>query len=278
MSDATLEALRARLKSGEDPGDTVLRKQYTADQIKAEGDRTFTFTISTGAVDRQRDTVAVNGWDFSNFLKGGPGPVLWAHSFHDLPIGKAPFVKVQGSAVKARVEFAPAEANPLAESVRQLIEFGALKAASVGFRSKKSAFNEDRGGIDFLEQELLEFSIVPVPANPDALVEAREAGIDSVPVVEWAEKVLEAHEPGVWVPKRGLVEAMRVEADRVDVAQIRDGLAELGERVGKLIEIQSQPAPEPPAVISTREFATTLGSVVSKGVSAAVAQVTGRLD
>jgi hypothetical protein len=55
----------------------------------------------------------------------------------------------------------------------------------------KYAFTDDpqrRFGIDFLEQELLEFSwCVPVPANAEALVEGRAAGIDQVaPLLDWA--------------------------------------------------------------------------------------------
>ena len=44
---------------------------------------------------------------------------------------------------------------------------------SVGFAPIKFKFTSDperKFGIDFIEQELLEFSIVPVPANPDAVI------------------------------------------------------------------------------------------------------------
>jgi hypothetical protein len=54
-------------------------------------------------------------------------------------------------------------------------------------------------GIDFLRQELLEFSCVPVPANPDALIQARAKGIDTAPMVSWAERVLDG-EPGTRAP------------------------------------------------------------------------------
>jgi hypothetical protein len=70
---------------------------------------------------------------------------------------------------------------------------GFLSATSVGFMPTKYAFVDDperRWGIDFLEQELLEFSCVPVPANPEALIDAKAAGIDTAAVREWAEKIL----------------------------------------------------------------------------------------
>ena len=53
--------------------------------------------------------------------------------------------------------------------------------------------------MDFLEQELYEFSIVPVPSNPDAMREAK--GVDLAPLVGWAEETLDTvRGPGLWVP------------------------------------------------------------------------------
>jgi HK97 family phage prohead protease len=197
--------VREALRKGDALGDATVRKVFIPDSVKAEGEdgeRTYTFTISTGIVDRERDLIAIDGWQTENFLKAG-GPVLWAHNSFGLPIGRAPWVKVQDGALKARVEFAPASANPLAEQVRQLVDFGAIRAASVGFRPLpgRAAWNEERNGIDFLEQELLEFSIVPVPANPEALLDAKAAGIDTDLVRSWAEKCLYSLEPGLWLPK-----------------------------------------------------------------------------
>ena len=48
----------------------------------------------------------------------------------------------------------------------------------VGFRPLVWSFSKDktrRGGIDFHEQELMEFSIVSVPANSEALMELSAA-------------------------------------------------------------------------------------------------------
>src|SRR5690606_20034299 len=48
--------------------------------------------------------------------------------------------------------------------------------------------DDRRFGVDFIEQELLEFSIVPVPANPDALIEARGMVGDLEPMRAWCRK------------------------------------------------------------------------------------------
>lgn len=175
--------------AGTPPEKPTLFKEYLPDQIKAEGDRKYTFTISTGAIDRENDTVAVDGWDLTNYRKSPT--VLWAHDYSSLPIGRAESVLTRNGQLVARMEFVPGEVYGFAETVRQLVDGGFLKATSVGFRPQEWAFNETRGGFDFKRQELLEFSIVPVPANPEALIGAKQAGISLLPLKEWAIKMLD---------------------------------------------------------------------------------------
>lgn len=158
-----------------------VRKQMTAPVEPAGGEaRALRFCISSGIVDRERDVVALNGWDLANFARNPV--VLWGHDAGRLPIGRAFDVGVVGDRLMASVEFVPAdipEAGHFADAVFQLAQRGFLAATSVGFRPIKWDFTEDpeRGaddwfpGIDFQAQELVEFSIVTVPANPDALLE-----------------------------------------------------------------------------------------------------------
>ena len=80
------------------------------------------------------------------------------------------------------MRFVPADVpvfGPKAEGIKQLCRSGFLFATSVGFRPLEWDFTEDeaRGaddwfpGIDFHRHELMEFSIVSIPANPEALIE-----------------------------------------------------------------------------------------------------------
>ncbi len=159
----------------------ALRKQMVAPiEAIAGDDRCLRFTISTGTVDRERDTIAVAGWDLRNFLRNPV--VLWGHDAEALPIGRAFDVGIEGNALKASVRFIPTdtpERGQFAEAVYRLARQGFLGATSVGFRPLKWEFTEDaeRGaddwfpGIDFQQQELVEFSVVTVPANPEALLE-----------------------------------------------------------------------------------------------------------
>ena len=158
-----------------------VRKQMLAPAEALDGQqRTLRFTISTGTVDREKDAISLAGWDLANFKRNPV--VLWGHNIERLPIGRCINVAIVDNALKATVQFVPAEtpeAGQFAEAVFQLANQGFINATSVGFRPIKWEYSQDpeRGagdwfpGIDFEAQELVELSIVTVPANPEALIE-----------------------------------------------------------------------------------------------------------
>ncbi len=172
-------------------------KQFTTEKIEVVdetgSDRTVKFVITTDDVDRERDVIDPAGVDTSDFEKNPV--VLFAHSHHDLPIGKAVHLSKQPGKIEATVEFATEEQNPQAERVFQLVRGGFLNATSIGFRPLEWVFNEERRGVDFTAVELLEFSIVPVPANAHALIANTDKGVDAALLKGWADEILKSYEP-----------------------------------------------------------------------------------
>lgn len=164
----------------------AVRKQMIAPFEQVGSDqRALRFTISTAAIDREQDRIALAGWDLANFRKNPV--VLWGHDASRLPIGRAFDLRIEDAALKASVEFIPEdtpEGGQFAESVYRLARQGFIAATSVGFRPVKWEYTREpsRGsedwfpGIDFEEQELVELSVVTVPANPEALIEAPGPG------------------------------------------------------------------------------------------------------
>lgn len=136
----------------------------------------FKIIVSTADIDRQGESVNQNGWDLT-FYKLNP-IVLWAHDYASLPIGMATKIEVNDGKLIAEGKFAPAEANPFAQQVRKLYDLGMLNATSVGFIPKE--YDGKKDGL-ITKSELLEFSFVPVPANPMALRldEIKLNGIDT---------------------------------------------------------------------------------------------------
>ena len=142
--------------------------QLAPSSARASGKR-YSFTLSSARVDRMGDTIRVDGWDLSDFQKN---PIaLWGHSHHTLPIGRWERLRFEGGKLKADLSLAP---TAMAAEVAKLIEARVLKAVSVGFVPGEWKWRDKRGeGIEFVKgHQLLEASVVNIPANPDALLEA----------------------------------------------------------------------------------------------------------
>lgn len=169
------------------PVQLVVSRSDTSDE-----NAPVTFDISDESVDRYDSTLALDGWKLENYRKN---PVVcWAHNtYSEPPIGRSVEIGVVGKKLRASVEFVSRDVFPFAAMIRAMVVRGFLNAASVSWDPLKWVYNEGRGyyAIDYLEMDLMEWSIVPVPGNPNTLAEARAAGIDLDPLAGWAEKHLD---------------------------------------------------------------------------------------
>jgi HK97 family phage prohead protease len=144
----------------------TVNKVFLADiKAGAASSRQLTYVISTKAPDRENDRVL--GFDLSNYRKNPV--VLFAHDYRSLPVGKAVSISQVGDSLISTVEFVPADISPVAEQCYQLAAQGFMRGASIGFKPIGMPKSNELGGYDFPKVELLEWSLVPVPAHPDAL-------------------------------------------------------------------------------------------------------------
>ena len=99
-----------------------------------------------------------------------------AHDSSSPPIGRASHILVEGERLMGDIEFAAPETYEFADTIYRLVQEKFINAVSVGFMPIEWSWSEDKsrpGGIDFERCELLEISVVPIPANANALIEAR---------------------------------------------------------------------------------------------------------
>ena len=151
---------------------------------RAEDCEVYTFVISDESKDRHGTVILSSAWDLENYNKNGI--VAYMHDTHDRNnpdkiVGKGTVRKEAGQLL-ADVTFEPLDLNPLADKIRRKIDFGTLSATSVGFIPKSAHWGEAAVGEDpevlyFDEVELLEFSIVNIPSNPNAV--RRSAELDN---------------------------------------------------------------------------------------------------
>ena len=145
----------------------------TADIETAEG---YPWTLSTYDLDRFQERIDPLGWDFKRYVQN---PVVeWAHRYDIPAIGKIEGLTVDDDGLHGLVFFNDKSFDAFGWSIGQRVKAGVIRAGSVGFRvieieipSKEDAPNGGRDGTSliFRKQELLEFSICNVPANPFAL-------------------------------------------------------------------------------------------------------------
>jgi HK97 family phage prohead protease len=176
----------------------VIREAFVrALSDKNKENREVEFVISTEAPDTYGTVFKISGWDLKRY-ENNP-IVFYAHKTYsdnpDMVIGTST-VRIEDNQLIAVVRFEPAEINPVAEKVFQKIQAGTLRMASIGANPKKGHWGdeklgEDRDLIYFDEQELLEWSIVPLASNPEALKreaqtieEIRGLIIREIPVIE----------------------------------------------------------------------------------------------
>jgi HK97 family phage prohead protease len=143
-----------------------------------ETEHGFPWTLSTFDLDRFGERIDPMGWDFKRYVQN---PVVeWAHRYDIPAIGKIEGLTVDDDGLHGLVFFNDKAFDAFGWSIGQRVKAGVIRAGSVGFRvieieipSKEDS--RDGTSLIFRKQELLEFSICNVPANPFALAKSIEA-------------------------------------------------------------------------------------------------------
>ena len=135
------------------------------------------FIMSDATADRFGDIVDPKGWDVSNFLRN---PIALA--FHDksFVIGTWENLKTGDTDLRGHLRLAPKGTSPRIDEIRALVEAGILRAVSVGFKPLEFTpinAKDPWAGTRFEKHELVETSLVAVPANPNALAVAKSLNI-----------------------------------------------------------------------------------------------------
>lgn len=147
-------------------------RALTDEQVQ---NRQAEFVISTEAEDTYRTIFEIAGWNLERYNRNPV--VIYVHdtmsSDPDLVIGTSE-VRVEGNELVATVTFEAAENNPLAEKVFRKVQAGILRMASIGADIHEARWGDfDKGEnpdvLRFTKMDLLEWSIVPVGSNPEAL-------------------------------------------------------------------------------------------------------------
>lgn len=155
----------------------MLNRAYALLEIKSADDaaRVLEGIATTPTPDRVGDVVEPLGAKFKN-----PLPLLWMHA-SDKPIGTATFGKATKDGIPFTAKIAsvdePGTLKDRLDEAWQSVRAKIVRGVSIGFRALEYAYMEG-GGVRYVESEILELSLVAIPANADATIQTIKS-IDS---------------------------------------------------------------------------------------------------
>ena len=153
-------------------------QRFFSGDIEALGDREIGVIAATGNVARDGHVIEMAGLNLENYRK--VPVVLWQHNSAE-PVGTTIALGVVGNSLACRIAFAPLNVSITADQACALCKAGIVRGISIGFDPDWSTAEpldpkKPRGGQRFLKSELLEISVVSIPADTGATVVQRSFG------------------------------------------------------------------------------------------------------
>jgi HK97 family phage major capsid protein/HK97 family phage prohead protease len=149
----------------------VVNRAYSLLHVKAVDveRRVITGTASTPEVDRVGDVVEPKGMTFNN-----PLPLLLYHD-STKPVGRVTFAQPTSKGVQFEAHLPvidePGTLRDRVDEAWQSLKHKLIAGVSIGFRPVNDAIElMKNGGLRFLETEVLELSLVVIPANASAVI------------------------------------------------------------------------------------------------------------
>ena len=209
-------------------------KRYKLFTTKAQSvdkeNKTVRFKISDNSIDRYGEIVDQDSWNFKNFLKN---PImLWNHKSWDVEpehvLGTWSDLTVEKDGTYATAHFDD-DINPKADTVFKQIIKGTLRCVSVGFIPHSLEYDEDTPILK--DNELLEISIVPIPANANAVALAFKEGSLARKDAMW---MLKSMQDGAKALEEQLTKKNAPEGEEKNVDEVKTEIKALAELVTQL--------------------------------------------
>jgi HK97 family phage prohead protease len=201
----------------------VYKNIQEAEKIKEinRDDLTITHYISTSTPDRFCEIMKPEGCDYSGYRKNPV--VFFGHRSRELPVAKNEKIIINETGVLAVTKF---DTSDFAKEIFRLNAEGFLNSWSIGFvpkkiKNQKLKINDKEQDYRCIEEwELLEYSSVPIPANPDAvnlmLKEVKSDKIKEIIEQENLNSIINALNTKIDKLKEGYTEKHRKDTESTD--------------------------------------------------------------
>jgi HK97 family phage prohead protease len=179
------------------------RKTVSASVIRQVDDRSMTILATNGTVDRAGEIVEPAGAVLDSYRRN---PVVLA--FHDQakPWASCSSITATNGGLQATISAPPKGVSTFADEICGLIKSGVLSGWSIGFNpieTEPMNKTNPRGPKRYLKWELLEISVVAVPANADAVVIERSLFSTSGPRPKTERRAAFAERQSAWPVAHG---------------------------------------------------------------------------
>lgn len=222
-----------------------------------ESAKTIKFKISDNQPDRMGEVVDQGTWNVKDYLTN---PILlWGHdsSQPENVLGSTLAIETEGDSTYATVRL-DEDINPKAGLVWKQLLRGTLRTVSVGFINH--TFEMDKDTPVLKDNELLEISVVPIPANPRAIALSLQEGSISRKDAKWLVDSMKAEAELVEAQMKATDDKSTKEKtmDKEQAQALIDGIAKLTEKVEaqaeQITELKERvPAPETEEEKTARE-------------------------
>jgi HK97 family phage prohead protease len=149
-------------------GDLTMTKIFKLDSVikaieEGDGELRIAGYASTDSIDRQSDRILPTAWTRGGLQNYKNNPILLFNHDYNKPIGKVIEVTTDSRGLKIKGIISKS-----AGDIYNLVKEGVLSTFSVGFLVKDADYDKSADGLVVKDAELLEVSVVSVPANQDA--------------------------------------------------------------------------------------------------------------
>lgn len=148
----------------------MLKRAYSTLTVKSidEDQRIIRGVATSPRPDRVGDVVEPLGVKYKN-----PLPLLWMHDASK-PVGTVKFDKPTKDGITFEAKIAsidqPGTLKDRLDEAWQSVKLGLVGTTSIGFRPLDGAVEVIKTGLRFLKTEVMELSLVTIPAQPDATI------------------------------------------------------------------------------------------------------------
>jgi len=243
-----------------------------------DNERSVVHYITTMTKDRYGDIVNPMGANLSNYEKN---PIVLFNHNPNWVIAKSLWRKNEKDGILAKTKFASID---FASDIYQLYKEGVMNAWSIGFIPDWQEAVDLENGYLFNKWELVEYSAVSIPANPDAITIGRSIvksyeGIKLIEELEFKNKIEELMQENIKTLAeienlRKTIDNIKSNTESDELKLVQESILELNSKLEQLEKFIKKDVTRKTEIVGNSD----LTKLVKEAVAGAISQIKGNIN